>query len=90
MGYYPQESLYKPYKYHGYTVGGTPNCPLKYTNLNPLNIPWFFSRTIFFWCPKNVFGVDQHLGFEQAHVEPKIGVGFYPPPNHPICSYGFP
>ena len=30
MGYYPQESLYKPYKYHGYTVRGTPNCPLKY------------------------------------------------------------
>ena len=29
MGYYPQESLYKPYKYHGYTVRGTPNCPLK-------------------------------------------------------------
>ena len=28
MGYYPQESLYKPYKYHGYTVWGTPNCPL--------------------------------------------------------------
>ena len=30
MGYYPQESLYiyKPYKYHGYTVRGTPNCPL--------------------------------------------------------------
>ncbi len=26
---YPyQESLYKPYKYHGYTVRGTPNCPL--------------------------------------------------------------
>ena len=24
MGYYPQESLYKPYKYHGYTVRGTP------------------------------------------------------------------
>ena len=23
MGYYPQESLYKPYKYHGYTVTGT-------------------------------------------------------------------
>ena len=23
MGYYPQESLYKPYKYHGYTVMGT-------------------------------------------------------------------
>ena len=22
------ESLYKPYKYHGYTVRGTPNCPL--------------------------------------------------------------
>ena len=29
MGYYPQESLYKPYKYHGYTVRGPPNCPLK-------------------------------------------------------------
>ena len=29
MGYYPQESLYKPYKYHGYTVRGTPNCPLR-------------------------------------------------------------
>ena len=28
MAYYPQESLYKPYKYHGYTVRGTPNCPL--------------------------------------------------------------
>ena len=29
MGSYcPQESLYKPYKYHGYTVRGTPNCPL--------------------------------------------------------------
>ena len=28
MGYYPQESLYMPYKYHGYTVRGTPNCPL--------------------------------------------------------------
>ena len=28
MGYYPQESLSKPYKYHGYTVRGTPNCPL--------------------------------------------------------------
>ena len=28
MGYYPQESLYKPYKYHGYTVRGTPNCAL--------------------------------------------------------------
>ncbi len=28
MGYYPQESLYKPYKYHVYTVRGTPNCPL--------------------------------------------------------------
>ncbi len=28
MGYYPQESLYKPYKNHGYTVRGTPNCPL--------------------------------------------------------------
>ena len=28
MGYYPQESLYKPYKYHGYTVRGTLNCPL--------------------------------------------------------------
>ena len=28
MGYYPQESLYKPYKYHGYTVRGTPHCPL--------------------------------------------------------------
>ena len=28
MGYYPQESLYKPYKYHGYTVRGTSNCPL--------------------------------------------------------------
>ena len=22
------KSLYKPYKYHGYTVRGTPNCPL--------------------------------------------------------------
>ena len=33
MGYYvlSQESLYKFYKYHGYTVRGTPNCPLKYT-----------------------------------------------------------
>ena len=31
-GYYPQESLYKPYKYHGYTVRGTPNCPLKNPN----------------------------------------------------------
>ena len=30
MGYYPQESLYKPYKYHGYTVRGTPNCPLRF------------------------------------------------------------
>ena len=32
MGYYPQESLYKPYKYHGFIllgVHGTPNCPLK-------------------------------------------------------------
>ena len=28
MGYYHQESLYKPYKYHGYTVRGTPHCPL--------------------------------------------------------------
>ena len=28
ISYYPQESLYKPYKYHGYTVRGTPNCPL--------------------------------------------------------------
>ena len=28
MGYYPQESLYKPYKYHGYTVRGTPICQL--------------------------------------------------------------
>ena len=26
MGYNPQESLH--YKYHGYTVRGTPNCPL--------------------------------------------------------------
>ena len=23
------KSLYKPYKYHGYTVRGTPNCPLR-------------------------------------------------------------
>ena len=29
MVYNPQESLYKPYKYHGYTVRGTPNCPLR-------------------------------------------------------------
>ena len=27
-GLLSQESLYKPYKYHGYTVRGTPNCPL--------------------------------------------------------------
>ena len=36
MGYYPQESLYKPYKYHGYTVRGTHNCPFYvyvYTNI---------------------------------------------------------
>ena len=32
MGYYPQESLYKPYKYHGYAVRGTPNCPLNYVS----------------------------------------------------------
>ena len=24
------KSQYKPYKYHGYTVRGTPNCPLKH------------------------------------------------------------
>ena len=40
MGYYPQESLYKPYKYHGYTVRGTPNCPLKQVKLQfLLNLP---------------------------------------------------
>ena len=33
MVYYPQESLYKPYKYHGYTVRGTPNCPLIHDGL---------------------------------------------------------
>ena len=33
MGYYPQESLYKPYKYHGYTVRGTPNCPFQVAKL---------------------------------------------------------
>ena len=38
MGYYPQESLYKPYKYHGYTVRGTPNCPLKLTASSPLKM----------------------------------------------------
>ncbi len=37
MGYYPQESLYKPYKYHGYTVRGTPNCPLKKTESTTYN-----------------------------------------------------
>ena len=36
MGYYPQESLYKPYKYHGYTVRGTPNCPLTFPFLKTL------------------------------------------------------
>ena len=35
MGYYPQESLYKPYKYHGYTVRGTLNCPL----ISTMDIP---------------------------------------------------
>ena len=24
----PRMPIYKPYKYHGYTVRGTPNCPL--------------------------------------------------------------
>ena len=43
MGYYPQESLYKPYKYHGYTVRGTPNCPLILTNQDSME-----SRARFF------------------------------------------
>ena len=52
MGYYPQESLYNSYKYHGYTVRGTPNCPLidvicnmihiiaKYTYYKRMEIPF--------------------------------------------------
>ena len=40
MGYYPQESLYKPYKYHGYTVRGTPNCPLIQDDMfSPTQVP---------------------------------------------------
>ena len=47
MGYYSQESLYKPYKYHGYTnVRGTPNCPLKMSGI--CDDPG--SRMIFFRC----------------------------------------
>ncbi len=38
MGYYPQESLYKPYMYHGYTVRGTPNCPLIQPEMIKLSI----------------------------------------------------
>ena len=46
MGYYPQESLYKPYKYHGYTVRGTPNCPL--IDIHPGKLPndWLENKTI--------------------------------------------
>ena len=65
MGYYPQESLYKPYKYHGYTVRGTPNCPLIDTsqldsecnasiltdNRKNMNIPTtIFCESISKWC----------------------------------------
>ena len=43
--YYPQESLYKPYKYHGYTVRGTPNCPLseRYDYRPSLNLQKVFA-----------------------------------------------
>ena len=44
MGYYPQESLYKPYKDHGYTVRGTPNCPLKLNHS----------------CSKDISDISQH------------------------------
>ena len=43
MGYYPQESLYKHYKYHGYTVRGTPNCPL-------IHIFDFQDQDVFIFC----------------------------------------
>ena len=46
MGYYPQESLYKPSKYHGYTVRGTPNCPLILWLTFPLFIPFWFLKSL--------------------------------------------
>ena len=44
MGYYPQESLYKPYKYHGYTVRG-------YTQLS-LDIHHAPSKRTIQWAEK--------------------------------------
>ena len=55
MGYYPQESLYKPYKYHGYTVRGTPNCPLKPE-------PLFRSRSRFTAHLQTIKGVREEHG----------------------------
>ena len=59
MGYYPQESLYKPYKYHGYTVRGTPNCPLKYRQICHTWILWLcVSFPTFPGGPFLVFGTS--------------------------------
>ena len=44
MGYYPQESLYKPYKYDGYTVRGTPNCPLSKVGIGTPFEDWIPSQ----------------------------------------------
>ena len=63
MGYYPQESLYKPYKYHGYTVRGTPNCPLfqrcfekqKVTSLDFLQTRPFLIQKKSAWCQNNEY-----------------------------------
>ena len=56
MGYYPEESLYKPYKYHGYTVRGTPNCPLTLPAKCLQNLEvFFYSSQALRWSNCSVF-----------------------------------
>ena len=68
MGYYPQESLYKPYKYHGYTVRGTHNCPLIKAAVT-LSLVFFVGRT----PPKMV---SKNSGFEDHLREYRAGPSF--------------
>ena len=67
MGYYPQESLYKPYKYHGYTVRGTPNCPL--IKLPASSDPFSSSR-----CHPGHRGIDASLA-TRRHLSAKCRDG---------------
>ena len=67
MGYYPQESLYKPYKYHGYTVRGTPNCPLN------TNIQGFANLTSFIQGEVFLFGDVGDVGMFFRPPQKKSG-----------------